>query len=602
MNTTFSVHGVSPRRVVSRFALVLFATCALCVVGDNAPGALMLVLRDGKAGFVGSDGVLKIAPRFAVCGAWSEGRVWVQEEKTAGTGGGFLDAEGNLYPAFSVHDLSSVRPELPLPQFQAGVAVVGRGAGTYGYIDRSGRWLGEAPPLAVMQRQEGELLLVRQQGRLGYMNRGGRIVIPARYEEATPFRGHRAAVRRDGQWALIDSQGNPLTTRPFEAVRPLSADAREWSVCLEGRWGMVTDKGMMTVEPLYDAFGPPRDGAVAVTIDGHWGLLSLEGTLRIAPQFQDLRPLYGASGGWTMQDDSGKWGMLDANGRVLAPPGYEEIGKLTATVFLARRDGLWGIVDLGGKWLLQPVCARIVPLGDPFDGLALFEQNRRWGIFDGPAGQVAMPPRHRWLDSWMQFMAAFDGRRMRLLTLDGQERSVWEGQPEGLPADFPRSAPGGLVRTSQGVTLLTAEGRMPWKRTFEETGTWSEGLLAACREERWGYVNPAGHWEVAPRFAAAGNFSEGFAAVVSDGRWGLIDRTGAWTLEPSYDELGDVWHGRVPARKGRFWGLIDVQEPETAVLALRFQGLEWGRSPDSSPRWYGFDPDQTEGLEFYRPM
>ncbi|MEG4518472.1 MULTISPECIES: WG repeat-containing protein [unclassified Microcoleus] len=44
--------------------------------------------------------------------------------------------------------------------------------------------------------------------------------------------------------------------------------------------------------------------------------------------------------------------------------------------------------------------------------------------------------------------------------------------------------------------------------------------------KRWGYINQAGQWAIAPQFSVAGSFSEGLAAVKRDGKSGFINQTG----------------------------------------------------------------------------
>ena len=44
----------------------------------------------------------------------------------------------------------------------------------------------------------------------------------------------------------------------------------------------------------------------------------------------------------------------------------------------------------------------------------------------------------------------------------------------------------------------------------------------------WGFIDPAGHFVIEPRFEQARHFSGGYAKVKEVGRWGMIDTAGKW--------------------------------------------------------------------------
>lgn len=72
-----------------------------------------------------------------------------------------------------------------------------------------------------------------------------------------------------------------------------------------------------------------------------------------------------------------------------------------------------------------------------------------------------------------------------------------------------------------------------------------EPLYPLPRDGKWGYVNRAGDWVIAPQWRQVGRFSEGRAAVDAGSarggsRWGIIDRHGDYVLEPALPSSGWV--------------------------------------------------------------
>jgi len=173
----------------------------------------LLVVKAERVGFVDASGRLLVAPRYTRCGRWSEGRLWVQEQVGSDAFGTFLDEQAKPVSPMQFCDLSAVRPELPLPCFEKGVAVIGMPEGGFGYLNSQGHVLALTTRAGAFQRQDGELLICVVSNRVGFIDREGETVISAQYETATPFRGGRAAVRQGDQWGLLDAQATGWLSR-----------------------------------------------------------------------------------------------------------------------------------------------------------------------------------------------------------------------------------------------------------------------------------------------------------------------------------------------------------------------------------------------------
>ena len=176
--------------------------------------------------------------------------------------------------------------------------------------------------------------------------------------------------------------------------------------------------------------------------------------------------------------------------------------------------------------LLLPGCG---PRQDPaFNSPPLYPVRRagRWGFVD-PDGVLVVPPRYDWASRFWGDLAVVerDGRA-GYLGLDGNE------------AISPR------------FRLDDAEDTAA--RTF------GDGLAAVRVDQAWGYINPAGAFIIAPRFADCGDFGSGLAYASEDGaRYGLIDLRGTWVLEPRYPAMNDYAGGLAAHVRGGRWGFVD---------------------------------------------
>lgn len=83
-----------------------------------------------------------------------------------------------------------------------------------------------------------------------------------------------------------------------------------------------------------------------------------------------------------------------------------------------------------------------------------------------------------------------------------------------------------------------------------------DGLIAFCKDEKWGYMNTSGEVIIKPKYSDAKSFSNGLAAVCDESLWGFIDKEGNLVIEHQFSDVGYVEsRGICPVR-------IDMPEKE----------------------------------------
>jgi hypothetical protein len=578
------------------FPVIVFcAALGLAAPGAEPPG---LIIQEGRAGFIDNAGHILVTPRYACLGRWSGGRLWVQEESVPGAPGTFLDERARPVAPAHYRDLSAVRPELPLPEFEHGLAVVGLVDGGYGYVAATGMLLARTTAAGAFQRQAGDLLLYDDDGRIGFVGRDGARKIPARFDAASPFKDGCAAARAGGRWGLIDASGNWTAGPSFDDLIHVQDTMGLWAYRLDGRWGLLDSTGRRLTDAAYDAIGPSYGRVVAIKAADGWGLVAGDGLVLVAPRYKALAPLGEADGFWAAMKRDGKWGIVATNGIEQAAFAFDLVDAPAPGIWIAAQSGSWGILDpQSGAWRLPPVCQRMLALGPPFAGWVLAEQRGRWGVADAASGRLVLPAAYARIRPWGDWLAVEQDGAVQLLDRAGNCVREWTGGLNGLPpAEKLREGPG-VLRFNGGATLVTGQGVRPWLETFDDAGEWSGGLLAVQRGGLWGYVRQDAGWQIQPAFSAAGGFAEGVAPAGMEGRWGLIDETGSWRVKPVFDGAGAPWHGRVPVMRRGKWGLVDFDGAD--VLPCVYDGLEWGVGEAGEPRFHGAVPDLIPGLDRY---
>lgn len=93
--------------------------------------------------------------------------------------------------------------------------------------------------------------------------------------------------------------------------------------------------------------------------------------------------------------------------------------------------------------------------------------------------------------------------------------------------------------------------------TFDEVLPFSEGVAAVRQGKKWGFVDTSGRMVISPQFAAAYYFQEGIASAETDSGSVLIDRSGR-TIAKGYRVFDLISEGRIPAKDGQNDGFLDL--------------------------------------------
>jgi hypothetical protein len=78
-----------------------------------------------------------------------------------------------------------------------------------------------------------------------------------------------------------------------------------------------------------------------------------------------------------------------------------------------------------------------------------------------------------------------------------------------------------------------------------------------CQDGRWGYIDRAGRFVIAPKFDDAWDFSDGLARVERRGRVGYIDRRGRFVVPATFHWGQTFTRGLARAGTEHLWGYIN---------------------------------------------
>lgn len=190
----------------------------------------------------------------------------------------------------------------------------------------------------------GEKIPVAKDGKYGYTNQS--LVIPEKlsYDYASNFKGGVAAVKKGEKWALINTGEEQITDYIFEDVI-----LDDYKTCCNG-------------------------GVIFAKKDGKYYMVNAQGGKISDQGFDDARPFAGSEPAAICID--GKWGFVDASGKIVIEPTYESANSFNLGLGAVCIDGLWGYINSSGSIRIECSYEECLPFSN--NGISAVKENGIW--------------------------------------------------------------------------------------------------------------------------------------------------------------------------------------------------------------------------------
>ena len=245
--------------------------------------------------------------------------------------------------------------------------------------------------------------MVGRNGKWGYVDAQGREVIPLQYAEPPKIHADipRLVIRkappypvyRDGKWSLVDENGKSVASRPLYEIS-VGGGSVEPIIC--GRsgttWGCVNALGQDVV--AFDneaADGPFPNGFVSIKRNGKWGTVDASGKILIEPTLQLPVFFFRESTVASVKLEDGRFGLIDRNGKEVGKNRYAEAGTPAGDIWPVFTDKHWALADLQGVVIrhLDSSIGGVMPFSEGLAGASTQDYAR--GFIDA-AGKWVVPP------------------------------------------------------------------------------------------------------------------------------------------------------------------------------------------------------------------
>jgi hypothetical protein len=393
---------------------------------------------------------------------------------------------------------------------------------------------------------------------------------------------------------------------PEEGAAPSRPEDWRFSVKTEAGFGLIDGTGRELLKPEYENIGPflhghtlvyrkgqmqavGRDGGrhalpdyfeaelVSPTMvrfhetaadDALWGLYDFVAQkVAVAPSLHDVRPF--ELGMAPASTEAGKWGVIDAGGKWMLPPGHAAVERLTEVLWsvasqpagsTSEDDRRWAVVHADGRTLVPATSSR--PVLD--DGLVVVRGEDKQGWLFKPDGQPlggTDPASFSRIGSWLLVQpASLTGY------LDGQGQ--WRIAPGAAQGSEFNPASGRALRHLADKNVLIGSDGRTLATLPDADWTWpasSDWLIAHGTDEKFDdithYADPGSGQPTVTVPGRAGPFEKDRAVRIgADRRMAWINRQGKAISEAVYDDLGLPSHELAYAATHGRYGFINAQE------------------------------------------
>ncbi len=315
----------------------------------------------------------------------------------------------------------------------------------YKQIEKNGREY-EIEKIAI---QDYEYFILRQDGKYGVMNKNGDIVIHPEYTNViipNPKKAIFICYDENNQTKVLN-QNNEQIFSEYEQIQPirlkniasnLMYEKNLLTYVQDEKIGLINLDGEEIAEPIYESIEglPYKEGELLVQLEGKYGVINNKGNNLVDTKYDQI-----AVDNYTTEEDGYKragyivsnttengyrYGYVDINGNVLLEPEYTEVSRI---INIKDNDNIYLIVAQNGQYGVVKNQEQIIEneyqsisYNSESNTLTL-EKTKRYGIAT-LEGKVVIPVEFSQIDSTGKYIYATD--------VDG---NVEVYQEDGNPAD-----------------------------------------------------------------------------------------------------------------------------------------------------------------------
>lgn len=437
----------------------------------------------------------------------------------------------------------------------------------YGFTDSKGREVIPHVYEDAADFSEG-LAAVSINGKWGYINETGKQVIPATFDKVGQFKDGVAYVAVGKLFGFVDTKGKLVIAPKYADFNRLNAGLIAVQDAASEKWAILSPSGTVIQPAAYGAVYPfeGKDSARVVRAKGAVGIIDAAGKEIVPPKYDNAAPF---SEGLAAVVRDKKWGFVDRTGKVVIPLKYEScLGSFASGLHAVKVGEKWGYIDTKGNIAIQAIYDTVWPFsGDT----APAKLDGSWGVI-GKDGKEILPFEYSKPSTFIEgIIKLMDSESRYCLFKDGKVLLACDYDEIGkLSETEPRVA---IVKQSHAAKgLINQQGKPICNAAYDSIEEYKNGLAKLTWHGKKGFASATGVVIGAEYDYASSPTADGYVTVGTFGpdKIGVLDRTGKQIVPFKYKQVDDFSEGLVAVTADmKKWGFVDTSGKE--VIPLNFE-------------------------------
>ncbi len=370
---------------------------------------------------------------------------------------------------------------------------------------------------------------------------------------------------KGGQWGLIDNDNN-YSMKPADYDELLYFCPKRYKVFKNNKVGLVDQSGKNILDLKFDSIERDCNSELWVLKDDFHDTVAIK---------QDLFKI----------KIENKLGMVDAAGKIVIAPIYDDIKYFTKDLLEIKLGGKVGLMTKKGKILIDSKYDRI---SSGYNKKALrVVSNGKIGLV-ALSGKVIIEPIYDSFGSQQvgkiseinniregQGIITYLNRKQGIISVEGKR--IFDPTFDNIEDIYDTDK--AVVRLNGKYGMIDLSGKILLEPKYDyivtndfrlrnsnnrvarvNIGAKSKCYNDECSSGKYGLIDADGNILIKPEFDHISKFDDGIAYVSIDGKWGLISEDGKLLLQPEYDNISKFQEGRAEISRCNdkcVWGTID---------------------------------------------
>ena len=331
-----------------------------------------------------------------------------------------------------------------------------------------------------------------------------------------------------------------------------------YAIVKKQKYGLIDYKGQETLECVFDTMLTISPEAKVIKQNNKYGFIEYNGNKITEIAYKDVKfePNFKKAKLVALKEDK-LWGILDLNGKMLVPYEYDNIASIDTNCVVVGKNGKYGIIDSVGNYTVEMKYDTIYYHYFNESNISLVEQNRCIGL----------------VNSKNKVVTACEYNCEYYTSRSYKTRDPYIDAPkngyikfEKFQSDSKKTKLFGMVECETGKVVIPFD--------YDDMGDYSEGLVWAKKDNKFGYLDIQGRVVIQFKYDKAYNFSGGFAAVGEKNGYyhavmgtlpnimiGFINKNGSlvipYKFQPQLDTTPEFKEGLSPmgVAHNNYWGI-----------------------------------------------